>query len=63
MFELRCGVQDYEWGKIGHDSKVAALKASADPDFVLNPSKKYAEVNLPVVAFSTLTALPSCMKH
>lgn len=45
MFELRCGVQEYDWGKIGHDSEVAVLKASADPDFRINPAQKYAEVS------------------
>ena len=45
VFELRCGVQEYDWGKIGHDSEVAVLKASADPEFRINPAKKYAEVS------------------
>jgi hypothetical protein len=45
VFELRCGIQEYDWGKIGKDSMVASLKASADPTFTLDPMRKYAEVS------------------
>lgn len=37
-------MQEYAWGKIGNDSEVAKLKASADVDFKLDPHAKYAEV-------------------
>ncbi|KAL8580922.1 hypothetical protein ACOMHN_039622 [Nucella lapillus] len=44
VFELRCNVQNYEWGKLGKDSAVAALKSSADPSFKVEDDKKYAEL-------------------
>lgn len=44
MFELRCGVMTYAWGKIGADSEVAKLKASVDPTFKIDPTEKYAEL-------------------
>ncbi|KAK7089973.1 hypothetical protein V1264_009842 [Littorina saxatilis] len=44
VFKLRCGVQEYDWGKIGLNSEVASLKAGADPDFRIDPTKTYAEL-------------------
>lgn len=42
--ELRCTVQSYDWGKHGIDSAVATLMKSANPDFVLDQHKPYAEL-------------------
>ncbi|KAL8595940.1 hypothetical protein ACOMHN_018252 [Nucella lapillus] len=44
VFELKCGLQDYAWGKQGESSLAAELKASADPSFRIDPSKHYAEL-------------------
>ncbi|KAK3786366.1 hypothetical protein RRG08_022987 [Elysia crispata] len=44
VFELKCAVQEYAWGKKGEDSTVAKLKASADSDFTINPDASYAEL-------------------
>ena len=49
MFELKCAVQEYAWGKKGEDSTVAKLKASADSDFTINPDASYAEVRITLV--------------
>ena len=46
VFELKCAVQEYAWGKKGEDSAVAQLKASVDADFTVNPDASYAEVRL-----------------
>ena len=42
--ELKCSAQDYAWGKIGLDSAVASLKASADKDFKAGDATPYAEL-------------------
>ncbi|XP_053605729.1 mannose-6-phosphate isomerase isoform X2 [Plodia interpunctella] len=42
--ELQCKIQTYDWGKLGSESTVAKLVASNDPNFVVEPSKPYAEL-------------------
>lgn len=42
--ELKCAVQSYDWGKRGINSIVADLKKSANPDFVIDEQKPYAEL-------------------
>lgn len=42
--ELKCAVQEYNWGKYGIDSIVASLMASANTDFVVDEQKTYAEL-------------------
>ncbi|CAG5119163.1 unnamed protein product [Candidula unifasciata] len=44
IFELKCAVQQYAWGKKGSESVVARLKAAADPDFVIDEQTPYAEL-------------------
>lgn len=44
-FQLACGVQSYEWGKVGRASK-AAQYGSAMPGFELDETKPYAEVRV-----------------
>ncbi|RUS80567.1 hypothetical protein EGW08_011661 [Elysia chlorotica] len=44
VFELKCAVQEYAWGKKGEDSAVAKLKASVDSNFTINPDAFYAEL-------------------
>uniref|UniRef100_A0ACD5TQT8 Uncharacterized protein n=1 Tax=Avena sativa TaxID=4498 RepID=A0ACD5TQT8_AVESA len=45
LLRLRCGVQHYEWGRLGDASLVARL-AAADPDFgiAIDPALPYAEL-------------------
>lgn len=42
--ELRCHVQNYEWGKLGLTSKVATLVKCANIDYEINESTPYAEL-------------------
>ncbi|XP_072929270.1 mannose-6-phosphate isomerase [Epargyreus clarus] len=42
--ELKCKVQNYDWGKLGHDSKVATLIKSGQPDVTIESDKPYAEL-------------------
>lgn len=42
--ELKCKVQNYDWGKLGRESAVAKLVSSAYPDDVIEDSKPYAEL-------------------
>lgn len=44
VFELRCAVQNYAWGKPGQSSAVAQLAASADTHFLIDDNKPYAEL-------------------
>ena len=47
LLRLQCGANSYDWGKVGHDSKVAKL-AAATPDegFCIEADKPYAEVSV-----------------
>lgn len=48
VFRLVPTLQKYDWGKTGHQSKVAQLAAGTDiPGFVLDPSAPYAEASRP----------------
>ncbi|XP_022113544.2 mannose-6-phosphate isomerase [Pieris rapae] len=42
--ELQCKVQNYEWGKLGQNSTVARLVASADSSVSIDNGKPYAEL-------------------
>ena len=42
--ELRCSVQNYEWGKLGQSSYVAKLLKNADVKFDVDECKPYAEL-------------------
>ncbi|XP_045515577.1 mannose-6-phosphate isomerase [Pieris brassicae] len=42
--ELQCKVQNYEWGKLGQNSTVAKLVASADSSVSIDNAKPYAEL-------------------
>lgn len=42
--ELTCKVQNYEWGKIGFNSKVAQLQQSANESFSVDENVPYAEL-------------------
>lgn len=42
--ELKCKVQNYDWGKLGIESSVAKLLSSADPKEIIDTDKPYAEL-------------------
>lgn len=42
--ELQCKVQNYDWGKLGHESKVAILLSSSDTSAQIDSDKPYAEL-------------------
>lgn len=44
VLKLSCCVQNYAWGKIGLESKVAQLKCSAEKEFSIMKDQPYAEV-------------------
>ncbi|XP_052057629.1 mannose-6-phosphate isomerase-like [Mytilus californianus] len=44
VFEIRCSVQNYAWGKHGSSSAVAQLAASADKNLKIDENKPYAEL-------------------
>ncbi|VVT56311.1 uncharacterized protein SAPINGB_P004955 [Magnusiomyces paraingens] len=44
LVKLHCGVQTYDWGKLGESSAVAQFAESADPSFKADPTKPYAEL-------------------
>lgn len=48
LIRLQCGVNSYDWGKVGKDS-AAAKFAAATPadDFSIQEDKPYAEVHSP----------------
>nr|XP_022337281.1 mannose-6-phosphate isomerase-like [Crassostrea virginica] len=44
VFPLKCGVQNYAWGKVGRESEVAQLQKAADPTLQIEESTPYAEL-------------------
>lgn len=44
VYKLKCAVQNYDWGKVGSESKVAQF-AQISKDFEVQLDKPYAEVN------------------
>ncbi|THC96542.1 hypothetical protein EYZ11_003986 [Aspergillus tanneri] len=45
LLRLQCGVNSYDWGKVGHDSAAARYAATtATPDFSIESEKPYAEL-------------------
>jgi len=51
IVRLSCSAQNYAWGKIGNNSKVATLSAST-PNFAIKEGKPYAEVGGLFIYFS-----------
>ena len=43
VYKLKCAVQNYDWGKVGSESKVAQF-AQISKDFETQLDKPYAEV-------------------
>lgn len=54
VFPLKCSIQNYAWGKLGHESEVASLLKASDPAFQIDESTPYAEV---------ITFLCICLSH
>lgn len=44
VFPLKCSIQNYAWGKLGHESEVASLQKASDPAFQIDESTPYAEL-------------------
>ena len=44
LIRLQCGVNGYDWGKIGKDSAAAKFGAATPSDFSIEEDKPYAEV-------------------
>ncbi|KAK9359132.1 mannose-6-phosphate isomerase [Lipomyces starkeyi] len=44
LFQLRCGAQNYDWGKIGKSSSVAKFAAATDLTFEIDEKTPYAEL-------------------
>lgn len=44
IMELRCALQQYEWGKLGETSEAALLSKAANPNFEIISHKPYAEL-------------------
>ncbi|KAK9469047.1 mannose-6-phosphate isomerase [Lipomyces arxii] len=44
LFQLLCGAQKYDWGKVGSASSVARFASSSDPNFTIGESTPYAEL-------------------
>lgn len=42
--ELQCSIQNYAWGKVGHDSEVARLATVCNKSLVIDENKPYAEL-------------------
>lgn len=42
--ELQCKIQNYDWGKLGHESTVAKLLKSANPSVSIDNNTPYAEL-------------------
>jgi mannose-6-phosphate isomerase len=59
LLRLQCGVNSYDWGKVGKDS-AAAKFAAATPadDFSIQEDKPYAEVGVYTISSNTIRLLP-----
>ncbi|CAG8513333.1 6871_t:CDS:2 [Ambispora gerdemannii] len=44
VYQLKCAVQNYDWGKLGEESKVAQFAAKTPDGFKIDKSKAYAEL-------------------
>jgi mannose-6-phosphate isomerase len=45
LIRLQCGVNSYDWGKIGKESAAAKFGAATPSDFSIQDEKPYAEVS------------------
>jgi mannose-6-phosphate isomerase len=44
LIRLQCGVNSYDWGKIGKESAAARFGAATSSEFSIQEEKPYAEV-------------------
>lgn len=44
LIRLQCGVNSYDWGKIGSESAAALFAAATPSEFAIQEEKPYAEV-------------------
>lgn len=44
LIRLQCGVNSYDWGKVGKGSAAAKFAAATAGDFSIQEEKPYAEV-------------------
>ncbi|KAL4806682.1 mannose-6-phosphate isomerase [Aspergillus unguis] len=44
LLRLQCGVNSYDWGKVGHESAAAKYAATTASDFSIESEKPYAEL-------------------
>jgi mannose-6-phosphate isomerase len=44
LIRLQCGVNSYDWGKVGKESAAAKFAAATASDFSIQEEKPYAEV-------------------
>ena len=44
LIRLQCGVNSYDWGKVGNESAAAKFAAATPSDFTIQEEKTYAEV-------------------
>ena len=44
LIRLQCGVNSYDWGKVGKESAAAKFAAATASDFSIQQEKPYAEV-------------------
>lgn len=44
LIRLQCGVNSYDWGKVGKESAAARFAAATASDFSIQEDKPYAEV-------------------
>lgn len=59
LFRLQCGVNSYDWGRVGNDSSAAKFAAATPADgFSIQEDKPYAEVcQYCIILLCTLTDL------
>lgn len=46
LIRLQCGVNSYDWGKVGNDSAAAKFAAATPSGFSIQEEKPYAEVRI-----------------
>jgi hypothetical protein len=56
VFPLSCGVQTYDWGKVGSNSKAAVYGQVSSPGFEIDEKKPYAEVRFALLLPFSLLA-------
>lgn len=52
LIRLQCGVNSYDWGKVGKESAAARFAAATAEDFSIHDDKPYAEVGIYIYLFA-----------